>query len=92
MRENLVGARDRSVEIPGAIDGKHERQLLAGKREVAADAGFLDHEELLRLRRRGQAAAAGKDVGIARDQRAAQLAVRPERGLNFRLSRAPDAI
>ena len=50
MAQDGVGTRDGRVEILGAVDGERQRQLLAGEREVAADAGFLDHEELFRPR------------------------------------------
>src|SRR5262245_11189680 len=56
VRENFVGARDGGVEIPGAVDGEHQRKLLARERKAAADTGFLDHEELLRFSRRRQTA------------------------------------
>src|SRR6185369_1720775 len=34
MREDLVGARDRGIEILGTIDGKHQREFLAGERKT----------------------------------------------------------
>src|SRR5581483_7570882 len=87
MRENGIGLGHRGIEIAGAIDREHERELLPGEREVATDTGLLHHEELFSFSRRRQAAAASEDVGIARDQRARELAVWPQRGLDLRLLR-----
>src|SRR5690348_3343888 len=51
--EHRIGAVDGIVEIPGAVDRKHQRELLSGKREALADTGLLDHEELLGFGCRG---------------------------------------
>src|SRR6185436_10588383 len=42
MREDLVGARDRGIEILGTIDGKHQREFLAGERNSSTMKNFFD--------------------------------------------------
>src|SRR6185437_5199462 len=83
MREDFIGARDGRIEVLRTIDGQYQRELLAGEREIAADSGLLYHEEFLRFRSRWKTAAARKYIGVARDKRAAQFSVRPERGLDL---------
>ena len=83
MGQNFIGARDRLVEILCAVNRQNERQFLPGEGEVAADTGFLHHKELLAFSGSRQTASTCKNVGVASNQGAAQLAVRPLRRLDF---------
>src|SRR5919202_1290159 len=52
-------------EVRGAVDGQHERELLARERVLAPDPGLLDHEEAGAFGLRAEAEGAGQDVGVA---------------------------
>src|SRR6266536_551716 len=73
-------ARVREVACP--VDGEHGRELLAGKRMLAAEPAFLDHQER-RVAQLGTAEARelGDPPRLARRHRVRESAVRPHRPL-----------